>query len=44
MGEKRNGDCVNTNLPLNEADNLSRTVEQFWAMEIMKQSTRIVFY
>ena len=33
MGGKGNGDCVNTNLLLNEVDNLSRTVEQFWAME-----------
>ena len=30
---KKNGDRVNTNLLLNETDNLSRTVEQFWAME-----------
>ena len=33
MGGKGNGDCVNTNLLLNETGNLSRTVEQFWAME-----------
>ena len=33
MGGKGNSHCVNTNLILNEADNLSRTVEQFWAME-----------
>ena len=33
MGGKGNGDCVNTNLLLNETDNLSRRVEQFWVME-----------
>ena len=33
MGGKWNGDCFNTNLLLNETVNLSRTVEQFWAME-----------
>ena len=33
MRGKGNGDCVNTNLLLNETDNLSRTAEQFWAMK-----------
>ena len=33
VGGKENSDCVNTNMILNETDNSSRTVEQFWAME-----------
>ena len=33
MERKGNGDWVNTNLFLNETDNLSRMVEQFWVME-----------
>ena len=33
VGGQENSDCVNTNMILNETDNSSRTVEQFWAME-----------